>query len=571
MIKRMDDEGHVDSFWKEEISQKVQTPMTKKRKYTKKKKEYDGWGSTSLIRFLGSIGRDTSNQMTQSDVTKIVNDYVKQNGLHHPTKKKRIVCDEKLHLLFRRKAISRLKINDLLESHFAENCEESSDDIFSNSEDDACETPKTTGSERKSHPKIPLMEKPRSCFAAIIPDNIKLVYLKKSLVEELLKDPETFETKVVGSFIRIRSDPNDYLQKNPFQLLQVTGVKKSSEVEGEILLQSSGFIKDISIHMLSDVNFSEEECEDLQRRVKDGLLKRPMVWLPRELNRLQNLIDRANEKGLRRELDEYLQKREKLQIPEEQERLLHEIPQVIAEDLESECKTPIDPEIKSENDLQELWQITSTKASLVTEVPKAVADGFLYKATKMDMADLVKQENKSPKSIASLNRASKVPLFNMAVDSTLSNYMSGDTAAEHQRSGMPVQQQQPERQTDSACNKEGMSKPAESNDAKISEGPSNKQVRPSQVEVIELSDDEDDDDKNEEPSTTKQVPDEQLKSLKWHYRDPQGHVQGPFSLISLKRWSDASYFSPDFMVWKSGQSQNESVLLVNILSRFFRC
>ncbi|XP_061364286.1 protein FAR1-RELATED SEQUENCE 5-like [Gastrolobium bilobum] len=442
MIKRMDvDEGHVDSFWKEEISEKVQSPMTKKRKYRKKKKEYDGWGSTSLIRFLESIGRDTSNQMTQSEVAKIVNEYVKQNGLHHPTEKKRIVCDERLHLLFRRKAISRLKINYLLESHFAENCEESSDDIFSNSEDDVYETPKTTGSERKSHPKIPFMEKPRSCFAAIIPNNIKLVYLKKSLVEELLLDPETFETKVVGSFIRIRRDPNDYLQKNPFQLLQVTGIKKSSGVDGEILLQSSGFIKDISIHMLSDVNFSEEECEDLQRRVKDGLLKRPMVvdieqtarvlhedmtkhGLPRELDRLQNLIDRANEKGLHRELDEYLQKREKLQSPEEQERLLHEIPQVIADDLESERKTPIVPEIKIKKDL-----ITSTKASSVSKVPKAVADGFVSKATKLDMADHVKQENKSPKSIVSLDRASEVPLFNMAVDGTLSNCISGDTAA----------------------------------------------------------------------------------------------------------------------------------------------
>lgn len=224
----MDDDAYGDSFWVEEINGEVQTPMRKKRKYVKRKKEYVGWGSTSLIQFLQLIGLDTSKQITQNEAAEIINEYVKRNGLYHPTKKKRIVCDERLHLLFGRKTISRLKINDLLESHFAENVAESDDDIFFNSDDDenalaTCETPRAAASERKSHSKKPVMEKPKSCFVAIIPFNIKLVYLKRSLVEELVKDPETFENKVVGSFIRVRCDPNDYFQKNSHQLLQVTG------------------------------------------------------------------------------------------------------------------------------------------------------------------------------------------------------------------------------------------------------------------------------------------------------------------------------------------------------------
>lgn len=226
MIERMDDGAH--SFWLEEINGKVQTSVRKKRKYKTKKKEYNGWGSTSLIQFLESIGRDTSNKITQSEVTNIISDYVKQNNLLHPTKKKRVVCDGRLHMLFGRKSISRLKITELLESHFADNCGESSDDVLFDSEDDenasvTCETPKPASSERKSQPRRPVFEKPRSCFAAVNPFNIKLVYLKRSLVEQILKDPETFETKVIGGFIRIKCDPNDYLQKNSHQLLQVTG------------------------------------------------------------------------------------------------------------------------------------------------------------------------------------------------------------------------------------------------------------------------------------------------------------------------------------------------------------
>jgi len=228
MVGRMDDESHGGSFWMEEINENVQTPVRRKRKYRTKKKEYLGWGSTSLIWFLQSIGRDTNEEITQSEVANIVMEYVKQKNLFHKTKKKRIECDEKLHSLFGRKTISRLKINDLLESHYAENCEESCDDVLFDSEEDEnassmYDTPRTTPSERRSQPKKPVFEKPRSCFATIVPANIKLVYLKRSLVEELLKDPETFETKVVGSFIRIKRDPNDYLQKNSHLLLQVTG------------------------------------------------------------------------------------------------------------------------------------------------------------------------------------------------------------------------------------------------------------------------------------------------------------------------------------------------------------
>lgn len=214
-------------FWVEEINGQVCTPMRTKRKVRSKKWEYAGWGSTLLISFLESIGKDTSKPLSQSDVTTIINEYVMRNSLLCPIKKKRIVCDKRLHSLFGRKFISRLKIHDLLELHFTENYEESSDDSLFNSEDYentlATHEYQKINSERKIQSKKKVTEKPKSCFAAIIPHNIKLVYLKRSLVENLLKDPETFESKVVGSFIRKRCDPNDYLQKNSHQLLQVTG------------------------------------------------------------------------------------------------------------------------------------------------------------------------------------------------------------------------------------------------------------------------------------------------------------------------------------------------------------
>ena len=215
--------------------------MRPKRKVRRsKKRKYVGWGSTSLIWFLQSIGKDTSKEMTQYDVCEIVNQYVRDNNLFDPKKKRRVVCDDKLHSLFGKKSIVRMRIYELLEPHFTENREDSSssdddDDVLpSKSEGEQggamalakCKKQKAVVvSEKKAQSsKEMVIKEPKSCFAAIVPFNIGLVYLRRSFVEELLlKDPENFETKVVGCFMRIRCDPYDYLQKNSHQLLQVTG------------------------------------------------------------------------------------------------------------------------------------------------------------------------------------------------------------------------------------------------------------------------------------------------------------------------------------------------------------
>uniref|UniRef100_A0A0A8Z297 GYF domain-containing protein n=1 Tax=Arundo donax TaxID=35708 RepID=A0A0A8Z297_ARUDO len=49
----------------------------------------------------------------------------------------------------------------------------------------------------------------------------------------------------------------------------------------------------------------------------------------------------------------------------------------------------------------------------------------------------------------------------------------------------------------------------------------------------------------------------------WHYVDPQGVSQGPFSLMHLKQWKLVGFFSDDFRVWRTGQTMAQAILLTD--------
>jgi len=51
----------------------------------------------------------------------------------------------------------------------------------------------------------------------------------------------------------------------------------------------------------------------------------------------------------------------------------------------------------------------------------------------------------------------------------------------------------------------------------------------------------------------------------WHYKDPSGNVQGPFTLLQLSKWT--SYFPRDLRVWLTFESEERSLLLTEVLSK----
>lgn len=214
-------------FWVEESNDQVILPLKRKRNGRPKRLEFIGWGSKPLIEFLRSIGKDTSKKLSQYDMATVITDYVNAHNLSNPEKKKKIICDERLFSLFGKKVVPRIKIYDLLEPHFAENQDSSEDDFQYSSEEDGIQyggEKKASNSERKpSGKKNKVPEIPMSSFAAVIPENIRLVYLKRTLVQALVKIPESFQDKLLGSFVRIKTDRHDFTQKHSHHLQQVIG------------------------------------------------------------------------------------------------------------------------------------------------------------------------------------------------------------------------------------------------------------------------------------------------------------------------------------------------------------
>ncbi|KAK8969866.1 hypothetical protein KSP40_PGU008706 [Platanthera guangdongensis] len=267
-----------------------------KEKFKSKKMSYVGWASKELSEFLISLGRDTRLPLGQHDVFEIVKEYIQSNNFlrHDKKKKQQVLCDARLLSLFRRKKVSFFKIYSLLEKHLAENNDSDNESFILEEDDDydANSANKQRMYKSPSKQQTEIEQPPKKCYAAINEANINLIYLKRSLILELMKEPKTFEKKVVGCFVRRECDPKDFYWKNSYghhppkiyQLNQITGgVKKVPEeyklgdMNTDIILCVSNYLRDVQISMLSDDNIEEEECEELRQLVKKGLLKRPVV------------------------------------------------------------------------------------------------------------------------------------------------------------------------------------------------------------------------------------------------------------------------------------------------------
>lgn len=316
-------------------------------------REFVGWASKELVDFLQSMREDSKKPLSLLSLNKLLWAYVETHKLVNPRRRGQIMCDEKLQSLFGKKHVGKYEMMKLISVHIAskKTTAAKSWDFPSGGDDDVVELDNSDDKRLKQRKSRKKLEDTRhlkpdpSDYAAIDVKNISLIYLKRSLLDDLRNDPD-FESKVVGAFVRIRVPGMVNKSDTCYRLVQIVGIKQGHDTQNnvkvtDVILEILNLQKreEVTVDLVSSQDFTEEECQRLRQSVKCGLLKAMTVgelrakaralreakvkdWFETELLRLSHLRDRASEKGRKKELRECVEKLQVLNSPAERERQL---------------------------------------------------------------------------------------------------------------------------------------------------------------------------------------------------------------------------------------------------------
>ncbi|XP_006650969.3 uncharacterized protein LOC102711416 [Oryza brachyantha] len=491
------------------------------------------WASPELLEFVGHMRNGDLSFISQFDVQALLLDYIKQNNLRDPQRKSQIICDSRLHRLFRKTRVAHFEMLKLLEMHFLVSEPSAvNDDSQGITNPSSAQIDHASGysdmaakfspdRRRRMHRK---MERESQAnpedYAAIDMHNISLIYLRRSLMEDLIDDP-TFSDKISGAFVRIRISGLGQKQ-DMYRLVKVVGTqkvpekysigKKTTNLALEILNLNKKEI--ITMDTVSNQDFTEEECKRLRQSMKYDLISRLKVgdiqakanifqlvrvndWLENEKQKLCHLRDRASETGRRKELRECVEKLQLLNTPEERARKINEV-------LDVHVDSHMDPDYESAEEF-------GSKKTAEWNVNWARSDPF-----------------GSPVKVKYPNTVQK----NCDATRHLKNQSKQNTVRK------PVVARNSENPRSSV----GMDIPKSVTNAKSTMCG----TTPLPYSGVTVSGDI-------EPEKV------------WHYKDPSGNVQGPFTLLQLSKWT--SYFPRDMRVWLTFESEERSLLLTEVLSK----
>lgn len=192
------------------------------------------WATRELLDFVAHMKNGDTSVLSQFDVQELLLEYIKRNNLRDPQLKSHILCDTRLKLLFDKPRVGHFEMLKLLEFHFLVK-QEAPKDVFiqggvvdinaiqelaHNNLDNLMGKDKKRKTRKKGEELAP-QTNPNE-YAAIDVHNINMIYLRRSLMENLIEDKENFRDKVVGSVVRIRISGGE--QKNDlYRLVQVVG------------------------------------------------------------------------------------------------------------------------------------------------------------------------------------------------------------------------------------------------------------------------------------------------------------------------------------------------------------
>lgn len=540
------------------------------------------WASKELLEFVGHMKDGDVSELSQFDVQALLLEYIKRNNLRDQRRKSQIICDSRLENLFGQSRVGHFEMLKLLELHFlmkeaspldtddnqggVVDPDPSQMDVEGNSDASIMMT-----SDRRRKPRKKVEEKEPQTnlddFAAIDVRNISLMYLRRNLMEDLLDDIDTFNEKVVGSFVRIRISGAGQRQ-DLYRLVQVKGTckvaekyksgKKTTNVKLEILNLDKTEV--ITIDSISNQEFTEEECKRLRQSIKCGFIARLTVgevqekaralqavrvndWLESEKLRLAHLRDRASEKGRIKEHRECVEKLQLLNTPEEQKRRLNEIPEIHADpnmnpDYES-AEEEKEPDSKRQEHADHYSRLRTSACPRKGKEASAPGRGISISSDNWNAAR--KNSNMLESNRIILTEGTSKPASGVGI-----------TKDSSWNRGNDVQQTSSCEPSKTLAKATGLEADIRNhNQCGLRSGESSS-IRP-ETPAVSLS-------------TSVSAPSNTSESEKiWHYQDPSGKIQGPFSMIQLRKWSTTGYFPSNLKIWRTSGRQEDSILLTDAL------
>ncbi|KAF3448967.1 hypothetical protein FNV43_RR09689 [Rhamnella rubrinervis] len=489
-----------------------------------------GWASKELLEFVMHMRNGDKSVVSQFDVQALLLEYIKETN-SVMLRKSQIICDSRLENLFGKPRVGHFEMLKLLESHFLIKEDSQVDDLQGSVVDTEASHLEADGNsdalsragkdkKRKTRKKGDErgLQSNLDDYAAIDIHNINLIYLRRNLVEDLIEDTENFHDKVVGCFVRIRISGNNQKQ-DLYRLVQVVGTCKAAEPYKVGKRMTDTFLEIlnlnkteiVSIDIISNQEFTEDECKRLRQSIKCGLINRLTVgdiqekamalqavrvkdWLETEIVRLSHLRDRASEKGRRKEYP--LRRLE--EIPE-----IHADPNMDPSYESKRMKMKLMIRNRWDKELfQHEWELSrnmssrgfSNKAEDTTGVGEIVNDTW-NQGKETELHQPKSWEKQKVSSSEAVSRSTQSVVISESFPTVVSETL-----------GTPLST--------------GVSQSAE----KINE-----------AEKI------------------------------WHYKDPSGKVQGPFSITQLRKWNTTGYFPAELRIWKNTEKPEDSILLTDAL------
>uniref|UniRef100_A0A0D9XFY3 Zinc finger CCCH domain-containing protein 19 n=1 Tax=Leersia perrieri TaxID=77586 RepID=A0A0D9XFY3_9ORYZ len=507
--------------------------------------EETSWASKELLDFVANMKNGDKSMLSQFEVQSLLLEYIKRENLRDPRRKSQIICDSLLKSLFGKARVGHFEMLKLLESHFLMS-EVSPVEIDDNHGGVVDPDPSLDGDGNSEASIVMSSEKKKKSrkydqkalqtnlddYAAIDNHNIGLMYLRRNLLEELISEVDTFDEKVLGTFVRIRISGTGQRQ-DIYRLVQIVGTgtapelykcgKKSTDITLEILNLDKKEV--ITIDITSNQEFTEEECKRLRQSIKCGFIPRLTVgevyekakvlqsvkvndWIESEKMRLGHLRDRASDMG---------QKLQLLSTPEERVRRLNEDPEVHADHT-------MDPDYESPEEQEEDTERSSfnkSRGSFFRKDGNPVSPG--------------KGEGRSP-----AHRDSKANW-----ESNRNTWGESSTHIESPLGRRPSFSSHSESKTDSPAHTVKVAGNAPHGLSGVSSEITGSNAGSGGTQ------------------SSQSVINESEKI--WQYVDPTGKIQGPFSILQLRKWNSSGYFPPNLKIWKSTEKQDDSILLTDAL------